>query len=148
MRRRVSGKTAGEEVSWVQLYGWSGGQARDCAEGLGSVQATNPGDHGTGKRRQHEDDDGGTGTVYAGLAQLFRILRNAGSADRFNSLGSVATQGVQRGVDGRHGFVIVLRSPGESPTAAAHRPSADADGRDVHVAVRSEEHTSELQSPC
>jgi len=27
--------------------------------------------------RQPGDDDGGTGTVYAGLAKLFRILRNA-----------------------------------------------------------------------
>jgi hypothetical protein len=43
--------------------------------------------------------------------------------------------GVQRGVDGRPGFVVVMRSPGESPTAAAHRPRADADGRDLHVAV-------------
>jgi len=59
------------------FYGRSGGQARDCAQGFGSVQAANPGDHATGKRRQHGDDDGGTGTVYAGLAQLFRILRNA-----------------------------------------------------------------------
>ena len=47
----------------------------------------------TGKRRQHEDDDGGTGTVYAGLAQLFRILRNARGADRFNALGPAATPG-------------------------------------------------------
>jgi hypothetical protein len=31
------GATAGAEVSRVQLYGWSGGQARDCAEGCGSV---------------------------------------------------------------------------------------------------------------
>src|ERR1035438_9339101 len=42
---------------------------------------------------------------------------------------------IQRSVDGRHGFVVVLRSPGERPTAAAHGPSADADGREVHVAV-------------
>jgi RNA-directed DNA polymerase len=33
--------------------------------------------HTPGKRRQHGDDDGGVGPVYAGLAQLFRILRNA-----------------------------------------------------------------------
>src|ERR1039457_5059677 len=91
MRRRVSGKTAGEEVSWVQLYGWSGGQARYCAEGLGSVQGENPGDHGTGKGSQHEDDDGGTGTVYAGLAQLFRILRNARGAGFLDRLGAAPT---------------------------------------------------------
>jgi len=46
-------------------------------QGLGSVQAAHPGDHATGKGRQHGEDDGGTGSVYAGLAQLFRILRNA-----------------------------------------------------------------------
>ena len=42
---------------------------------------------------------------------------------------------VQRGVDGRYRFVVVLRSPGESPTPAAHGPRADANGREVHVAV-------------
>ena len=59
----------------------------------GSVQAANPGDHATGKGRQHGDDDGGTGPVYAGLARLFRILRNARGADRSHPLGPVATPG-------------------------------------------------------
>jgi RNA-directed DNA polymerase len=45
------------------------------------------------KGRQHGDDDGRIGPVYAGLAELFRILRNAGSADWFNPLGTIATQG-------------------------------------------------------
>src|SRR5215472_1531584 len=60
---------------------------------LGSVQATNSGSHAAGQGRQHRDDNGGTGFVYAGLAQLFRLLRNAGSADLPHSLGPVATQG-------------------------------------------------------
>src|ERR1019366_2904947 len=68
--------------------------------------ATNPGDHATGKRRQHGNDDGGTGAVYAGLAQLFRLLRNARSANRLNPLGPVATQG---------GFVAAVENPPPSP---------------------------------
>ena len=44
---------------------------------LDRFKEPNPGDHATGKRRQHRDDDRGTGSVYAGLAQLFRLLRNA-----------------------------------------------------------------------
>jgi hypothetical protein len=32
---------------------------------------------GDGKGRQHRCDDGGTGPIYAGLAQLFRLLRNS-----------------------------------------------------------------------
>ena len=43
------------------------------------------------KRRQHRDDDRGTGSVYAGLAQLFRLLRNARGAGVLDSLGPVAT---------------------------------------------------------
>ena len=53
------------------------GQARDCAEGPGAVQSQSPGNHATGQGRQHRDDDSGTGSVYAGLARLFRLLRNA-----------------------------------------------------------------------
>ena len=41
------------KVSRVQLYLRSRGQARHCAEGLGSVQATNPGDHATGQGSQY-----------------------------------------------------------------------------------------------
>jgi len=46
-----------------------------------------------GLRRQHEDDHGGTGLVYAGPAQRFRILRNAGNADFSHPLGPVAIEG-------------------------------------------------------
>ena len=46
-----------------------------------------------GQGRQHRDDNGGTGPVYAGLARLFRLLRNARGADRSHSLGPVATAG-------------------------------------------------------
>ena len=41
---------------------------------LGSVQATNSGSHAAGQERQHGNDNGGTGFVYAGLAQLLRLL--------------------------------------------------------------------------
>jgi hypothetical protein len=87
------GATPGAEVSRIQLYGGSRGQARDCAEGSGSVQATSPGDHATGKGRQHGDDDRGPGSVYTGLAQLLRLPRNARSADLPYPLGPAATQG-------------------------------------------------------
>jgi hypothetical protein len=85
--------TVGAEVSRIQLHGWSGSQARDCAKGLEKVQATTPGDHAPCQGRQHGDDDGRLGPVYAMLAELFRILRNAGGADWFNPLGSIATPG-------------------------------------------------------
>ena len=42
---------------------------------------------------------------------------------------------IERRVDGGDGFVVVLRSPGERPSAAAHRPGADADRRQFHIAV-------------
>ena len=46
-----------------------------------------------GQGRQHQDDNGRAGPVYAGLARLFRLLRNARGADRSHSLGPVATAG-------------------------------------------------------
>jgi len=45
------------------------------------------------KGAEHRNDDRGTGSVYAGLAQLFRILRSAMGARVFDSLGPVATTG-------------------------------------------------------
>src|SRR5712692_5910076 len=54
------------------------------------MQATNPGHHAKGQGRQHQDDNGGAGPVYAGLARLFRLLRNARGADRSHSLGPAA----------------------------------------------------------
>jgi hypothetical protein len=57
------------------------------------TEAAAAGDHATGKRRQHGDDDGGTGTVYPGLAHLFWLLRNARGVDRLDPLGPVAAQG-------------------------------------------------------
>ena len=68
-------------------------QAHDCAEISGTVQATNPGDHANGQGRQHQDDNGRAGPVYAGLAWLFRLLRNTRGAGRPHSLGPVATAG-------------------------------------------------------
>src|SRR6267154_1732012 len=87
------GTTAGTEVPRVQLYGWSRHQAHDCAEIAGTVQTTNPGYHAKGQGRQHQDDNGGAGPVYAGLARLFRLLRNARGVDRPHSLGPLAIAG-------------------------------------------------------
>src|SRR5262249_10830529 len=42
---------------------------------------------------QHQDDNGRVGSVYAGLAQLFRLLRNARGVDRSRSLGPAAITG-------------------------------------------------------
>src|SRR6266446_371609 len=68
-------------------------QAHDCAEIAGTVQAANPRYYAKGQGRQHQDDNGGTGPVYAGLARLFRLLRNARGVDRSHSLGPVAIAG-------------------------------------------------------
>ena len=74
-----------------------------------------------GQGRQHENDDGGVGSVYAGLAQqLFRILRNARGADRFNPLGPVATQG---------GFVAAVENTAPSPGSSAGTGSTSAAGQ-------------------
>ena len=37
----------------------------------GTVQEKTPGNHAQGQERQHQDDDGRTGPVYAGLARLY-----------------------------------------------------------------------------
>src|SRR4029077_4963235 len=68
-------------------------QAHDCAEIPGPVQAANPGHHAQGQGRQHYGDNGRVGSVYAGLAQLFRLLRNARGVDRSHSLGPAAITG-------------------------------------------------------
>ena len=72
------------------------------------------------KGRQHGDDDGGTGSVYAGLARLFRLLRNAGGADRLNPLGPVAAPG---------GFVAAVENTAPSPGGAAGTGGASAAGQ-------------------
>src|ERR1700737_1409025 len=91
--KECGGTTAGTKVPRVQLHDWSGHQAQDRAEISGAVQAKNPGYHAKGQRRQHEDDNGRAGPLYAGLAQLFRLLRNAGGARCSHALGPVATAG-------------------------------------------------------
>src|SRR5262249_41547759 len=49
-------------------------------------------DHSYGFRPgQHRDDNGGAGPLHAGLAQLFRLLRNATGTRPAYSLGPVAT---------------------------------------------------------
>ena len=65
----------------------------NCAEISGTVQAANPGHHAKSQGRQHQDDNGRVGHVYAGLARLFRLLPNARGADRSHSLGPVAIAG-------------------------------------------------------
>jgi RNA-directed DNA polymerase len=50
-------------------------------------------DTAKGQGRQHQDDNGRTGHLYAGLARLFRLLRNARGADSPHSLGPTATAG-------------------------------------------------------
>src|ERR1700687_5217968 len=52
-----------------------------------------PGDYAKGQGRQHQDDNGRTGHLHAGLARLFRLLRNAPGADSPHSLGPTATAG-------------------------------------------------------
>ena len=47
----------------------------------------------TRRARQHQDDNGRTGPVYAGLVRLFRLLRNARGVDRSHSLGPTAIAG-------------------------------------------------------
>src|SRR6476660_5970671 len=91
--RYAGGSTAGTTVPRVPFPDWSGHQAQDRAEISGAVQAKNPGYHAKGQRRQHEDDNGRAGPLYAGLAQLFRLLRNAGGARCSHALGPVATAG-------------------------------------------------------
>jgi hypothetical protein len=87
------GITAGTEVPRVQLHGWSRYQAHDRAEIVGTVQAANPRDHSKGQGRQHQDDNGRTGHLHAGLARLFRLLRNAGGVVRSHSLGPFTIAG-------------------------------------------------------
>jgi hypothetical protein len=59
---------------------------------LDGLTHAGPGDHATGQRRQYENHDRGIGSIYAGLARLLRILRNARGADRSHSLGPAAAQ--------------------------------------------------------
>ena len=77
----------------------------------------------------------GLGQWYASmdLKQLRYFLGVAESVDG-GGIDPIHTV-VERGVDGADGFVVVLGSPGECPSAAAHCPGADADGGEVHIAV-------------
>jgi RNA-directed DNA polymerase len=62
---------------------------------------------------------GGTGPVYAGLAQLFRLLRNARGADRLDPLGPVAIKG---------GFVAAVENTAPSPGGTPGTGGAGAAG--------------------
>ena len=84
------GAPAGADVSRLHLHRRPDGRPRDRAEGRQAVQDEGAGDHATGQRRQPGDDDSGTGSVHAGLAQLFRLLRNARGAGVPHALGPLA----------------------------------------------------------
>ena len=116
-----------------QLYGWSGHQAHDRAEISGTVQTANPGHHAQGQGRQHEDDNGRVGPVYAGLAQLFWLLRNARGVGGSHSLGPVAIAGrsvasVENttsppcGTDRIASFWAVVQYGRQRPWPMVHRP--------------------------
>ena len=111
----------------------------DCAEGRGAVQGTDPGDHATGQGREHGDDDGGAGPVYAGLARLFRILRNAGRADRPDSLGPAATSG---------GSVAAVENTAPSPGSAAWNWGCVRGWRATPPAAAAALGTSPRPKPC
>jgi hypothetical protein len=59
---------------------------------------------------------------------------------------------VERRVDGGNRFVVVLRSPGKRPASPAHRPGADADRGQLHIAVAKSSllhplHNNEINEP-
>src|SRR5258705_13158223 len=87
----MSPRIAGLRWRSVDLSGLS--MSRRRYSRAGTLQTANPGDHAKGKGRQHQNDNGRTGHLYAGLARLFRLLRNARGADRPHSLGPIATAG-------------------------------------------------------
>src|SRR5439155_20211749 len=59
---------------------------------------------------QHRDDNGGVGSVSAGLAQLFRLLRNARGAHRPDPLGAAKTSEC---------FVAAVENTASSPSGSA-----------------------------
>src|SRR5579863_4784655 len=73
-----------------------------------------------GPSLQHRNDNGGTGSVYAGLAQLFRFLRNAGSAGGSYSLGPTAIAG---------SFVAAVENTASSPGSPTGTGGPTATGK-------------------
>jgi RNA-directed DNA polymerase len=72
----------------------NGPEVRRIIAPQASLQTTNPGSHATGQERQHGNDGGGAGPISTGLAQLFRILRNAArSAPESDPLDPAAATG-------------------------------------------------------
>ena len=65
--------------------------ARDRAKSCEAVQGTNSGDYTARQEREHQCHDGRVSPIYAGLARLFRILRNARGADFLDQLGAAQT---------------------------------------------------------
>ena len=97
-----------------------------------------PRNHATGQRRQHRDDDSGTGSVHAGLARLFRLLRNAGGAGVPDSLGPTATAS---------GFVAAVENSTPSPGGFAGTGGPSATGQHIRPAAVSVLGTSPGQGP-
>ena len=78
------------------LMRWSGPCSRPtskrCLCAAPKTRST-PWHHAKGQGRQHQDDNGRTGHLHAGLARLFRLLRNARGADSPHALGPTAAAG-------------------------------------------------------
>jgi hypothetical protein len=72
------------------------------------------------KGRQHREDDRGTGLVYAGLARLLRLLRNACGAGVPDPLGSAATTSR---------FVATVENTTPSPGGSVGLGSSTATGQ-------------------
>jgi len=87
------GTTAGTEVPWIKIYGWPGHQAHNRAKSLERfkqrIRDITRRAKGVSITATMEE----LATVYAGLAQLFWLLRNARGVGRSHSLGPVAIAG-------------------------------------------------------
>src|SRR5208283_162084 len=78
------------------------------------------GNHTSGERRQSEDDDSGASFVYARLAQLFRLLRNALCADSADPLGPAPTAS---------SYVAAVENSTSSPSSSARAGGSPATGQ-------------------
>src|SRR5262249_10556871 len=77
------------------------------------------------------EDEWRIGESLDGPAHYFLRVPEAidgGSIDPVDAL-------VERGADGGDGFVVILRPPGEGPSATAHSPCANPNRREAQVTV-------------
>src|SRR5437016_9745578 len=72
------------------------------------------------KGRQHRNDDGGTGSVSAGLANLLRLLRNAAGADISHPMGPIAITG---------GYVAAVENTAPSASCSVSTEGSSATGQ-------------------